>query len=128
MHLILLQFVEIAETRGGETVVFENGVVHHFDRSGPVFNFHLYLDITCVAVCCSVLQCVAVCCSVLQWVIISMDAGLSPTFTSIYIYYTQISAVFWQCVARCCVLPWVHHFDGPQHVFNFRLYFDIIYK
>jgi len=90
MHLILLQFVEIAETRGGETVVFENGVVHHFDRSGPVFNFHLYLDITCVAVCCSVLQCVAVCCSVLPCVavgcsvfIISMDAGLSQTFTSI---------------------------------------------
>ena len=52
--------------------------------------------LSCVAVCCSVLQCVAVCCSVLQCV-------------------AECCSVL-QCVAVCCSMWWTWHLYVPRGV------------
>ena len=56
------------------------------------FVFHdSFTSMSCVAMCCSVLQCVAVCCSVLQCVAVFCSA------TSMTLQRSVL-----QCVAVCC--------------------------
>ena len=62
-----------------------------------------YVQLQCVAVCCSVLQCVAVCCSVWQCVAVFHGFPL--------IWYVQLQCVavccsVLQCVAVCCSVLW----------------------
>jgi len=56
-------------------------------------------DITCVAVCCSVLQCVAVCCSVLQCIAV---CGVSSKKSPSYHEGCNVLECVAVCVAVCC--------------------------
>ena len=70
-------------------------------------------DITCVAVCCSVLQCVAVCCSALQCVVFHLRSLLRIMRVATCWSVLQCAL---QCVAVCCAAcvdscetsPWYH--------------------
>ena len=54
------------------------------------------MPLSCVAVCCSVLQCVAVCCSVLQCVAVCCNVLQCVGVCCTVLHYVAL------CVAVCC--------------------------
>jgi len=66
-------------------------------------------DMSCVAVCCSVLQCVAVCCSVLQCVAVYCDVFQCCSVLQCVAEWAR------ECISLCGQTEWVHLYVWQIH-------------